>query len=341
MSWQVEDPAASLAAFAALGDALGIGLLGGFRNKLMNPQHDIWQIASPKAGAGWASDGWYISGGGTFTASRVTAGLPLGCVAALRMTQGAAASYGNIHQALESRDVDVLQGRKVTFLVKLRRNASFSSALLVRIQKNATPDTMTGGSWSTLQTQTVANADLPTGTGAADWYTAKVVADVPDDGTAEGLRVMVEVSSAQGSGTYYETTDAQLVVGDASEQGDDISPLRPYAVELELCQRHFEVITISAGGYAGVGQAYSTSAMIWPLRYRPKRVAPVVTVPTGIVPLNAAGTGQTVSSHLADSASLDACRVLTSVTGTPLVAGNACLLYSSAGGAITVDARFA
>jgi hypothetical protein len=106
----------------------------------------------------------------------------------------------------------------------------------VAIKKNATADTTSGGSWSTISAVTVANGDLPTGTASADWYTVSFSVAIPADGTANGLSIGFEEGAQTPNGAYFEVAQVQLCAGSVA------LPFQPksFAEELRDCQRYYE-----------------------------------------------------------------------------------------------------
>lgn len=214
------------------------GPLGGFRNKIINGDFDIWQRGTSFSANGYGPDRWYLAGSGTFTVTLQTTGAPLGATNVCRIAYGASSSFCNIRQALESSQVDRLKGKTVTLGVMVRRNSSFAANLSLILQKNATANTMLGGTWSAISSISVSNALLPIGTGKTDWYLLKMTAAIPDDGTANGLRISIIESSVGGSGEYWELGHVYIVEGDATAETDPFAP-RHIQQELALCQRYF------------------------------------------------------------------------------------------------------
>lgn len=206
------------------------------RQALINPNFDVFQRTAfaSKTSSGYCLDHWYAAVGGTVTITQETTGVPVGSTYVARVTYNAASSFANLSQALELVDAKKLWGKTVTATVKLRKGGSFAANIALKIQKNATGDTMTGGSWSDIGLTTIANASLPTGTTSTDWVTATCTVTVPTDGSANGLRVTIGESAAGGNAEYYEASQVQLCAGDVA------LPFQPksYAQELLDCQRY-------------------------------------------------------------------------------------------------------
>lgn len=206
------------------------------RQALINPNFDVFQRVTfaSQTSSGYCLDHWYAAVGGTVTITQQTTGAPVGSTYVARVTYNAASSFANLSQALELVDAKKLWGKNVTATVKLRKGGSFAANIALKVQKNATGDTMTGGSWSDIGLITIANAALPTGTGATDWVTATVTVTIPSDGTANGIRVTIGESAAGGNAEYWEASQVQLCAGDVA------LPFQPKSFNQELldCQRY-------------------------------------------------------------------------------------------------------
>lgn len=208
-------------------------------NYLLNGNFDIFQRSSfsSQTVAGYSLDRWYVSVAGTTTVSQQTTGVPAGSQYCARIAYNAASSVGNIAQPLESNMVKQLNGKTVTISGKARRNSTFASNLYVILEKNATADTYSGGSWSNVTYIEIQNTSLPTGTTSADWYSFSFTTTIPNDGTANGLRLRFAEVSSGPSGAYYELAQIQL------EVGSNATPFRRNANsiqgELAACQRYY------------------------------------------------------------------------------------------------------
>ena len=213
--------------------------VAGGKNSIINGGFDIWQRGTSVTLAtnSYSTDRWFSIYNVNSTVSRQTTGVPVGSQYCARMTYTGAGAIAFQATALESPMVASIAGKTVTFSVRLRRNATFSTTLTLSIEKNATANTSTGGTWSNVQTLLVSNASLPTGTTSADWYLASVTATIPNDGTANGVRVSVNEGATGSSGAYWEMAQAQLEVGSTvtsfSRAGGTIQG------ELAACQRYY------------------------------------------------------------------------------------------------------
>jgi hypothetical protein len=229
-----------------------------YLQSLINGNFDIWQRGTSFTTGGYGADRWYFDSANT-TTSRQSSGAPVGSQFYSRMTMTGLGN-GNYYQALESDRCAKLAGKTVTFSIKMRRNAFFASDIVVHIQKNATPDTLLGGTWTTFASNVFANATIPVGTTSSDWYTASITVVIPNDSTAKGIRVFIQQATAQVSGAYYEISQAQICEGFAA------LPFQPksYVVELADCKRFCHVITdpANANFVIGFGTAGTTTVAL-------------------------------------------------------------------------------
>jgi hypothetical protein len=219
--------------------SLNSGHIGGFRNKLINGNMDIYQRGSfSSSSGGYALDRWHIVSSGSASATTVTqqtAGVPVGSRYCMRIAMGASGGYGNMYQYLETSTVSSIVGQTVTLSAKFRRNSGFTPFLTMVIEKSATVDAGPGATWSVISSTNIYNINMPTGTTSSDWYTASLTAAIPNDGTANSIRVYVAASVVTSGAGYYETTQWQL------ESGTVVTPFeyRPIGTELLLCQRYY------------------------------------------------------------------------------------------------------
>ena len=248
-----------------LGDAIdtslwnvGFGQAG--KNKIINGNFDIWQrgttFTATNSGA-YTADRWHMQNTNTVTISQQTTGVPVGSQYCLRMTSGSTLAVSDFFQYIETANVVPMQGKTVTYSIKLRRNAANTSNALLLIQKSATTDAGSGASWTTISSATVANASLPTGTTSSDWYTATLTLAIPSDGTANSLRVYASTSAQIANTAYLELAQAQLEVGSVAtpfqRAGGTIQG------ELAACQRYYYRANADGTGYPAFGNGTAST----------------------------------------------------------------------------------
>ncbi len=238
------------------------------KNAVINGGFDIWQrgtsfsIASTQV---YTADRFSATVTGTMTISRQTTGVPAGSQYCLRMASNLTNSVTDFFQYIETANVVPLQGKTVTYSIKMRRNATNTSDSIILIQKSSTTDAGGGASWSNISSATIANSLLPTGTGVADWYTASLTLTIPNDGTANSLRVYASTSAQIPNAAYLELAQLQLELGSTatpfSRAGGTIQG------ELAACQRYyFRFANSAATANYGLGYAYNTTSAAIQLR---------------------------------------------------------------------------
>jgi hypothetical protein len=213
------------------------------RNFLLNGDFAINQrfgsgaSTSNTAGA-CHTDRWcnWLVGGGTFQVLRGTSTPPPGSGTYCRLvgTTNLALDFGQI---LEQNYVDQLKGKTVTFSVMLRRDSGWAQTVNLRVYKNASGNTRTGGSWVQLGSTSIVPADILLNSSSSNWKRFSVTVNVPDDGTANGLSVVINWGTQVAAG-QLEIGNAQLNVGEGPAKfslagGDPIG-------EVYLCQRFYE-----------------------------------------------------------------------------------------------------
>jgi hypothetical protein len=251
------------------------------KNCIINGGFDIWQrgtsftIVNNNA---YTADRFHVVATGTMTISRQTTGVPAGSQYCFRMTSGFTNSVADFFQYVETANVVPLQGKTVTYSIKMRKNAANTSDAILVVQKSATTDAGGGASWSTISSVTVASSLLPTGTGVADWYNASLTLTIPNDGTANSLRVYASTSAQIANTAYLELAQSQVELGSVatpfSRAGGSIGG------ELALCQRYFwqafsnlSYASIAPTNYDNSGVALATVQFPVTMRIAPTLVA--------------------------------------------------------------------
>jgi hypothetical protein len=174
------------------------------------------------------------------------------------MELGATGGF-NLRQVIETADVVNLQGKTVTFSCLLRRNATYTDDVLIGVAKNSTVNAgVAAAGYSTVGTNvTITNANLPTATGVSDWVLASWTGTIPNDGTANTLRLRIgSPGSSQSSGAYIEVALVQVEVGSTrtnfNRAGGTIQG------ELAAAQRYYYRTAVGGGRY-GVGFTKTTT----------------------------------------------------------------------------------
>ncbi|OQW46489.1 MAG: hypothetical protein A4S09_16360 [Proteobacteria bacterium SG_bin7] len=201
------------------------------KNYLINGNFDFWQrgLSLNTFDNSYRADRWRVDNTQANTHSRQTAGAPEGSVNYWRTTFAASGAM-QMFQAIESGVLDPIKGKVCTVSFLIRTSGTFSGNIQVRVQRNATADTSTGGTWTNITTLDVA----PT----ASWVRHSLTFTIPDDGSANGLRVNFTTANTQSAGNIVEF--AQVILN----EGDFASSFRLFREdapsELFACQRYYE-----------------------------------------------------------------------------------------------------
>jgi hypothetical protein len=150
------------------------------------------------------------------------------------------------------------------------------------------------------------------------------------------------VNLADNTVNEWYITGVQLEAGTSATDFEFL----PIDVDLARCQRYFEIFYLQ--DYSVVGQAYSTSAVIAPVKFAvQKRATPTATLPavgitggTIIFTASNAGNPSTTSGSIA-AGELNVSKLTLNGTGftSSYTAGNVSLLYSSGGSQIKIDSE--
>ena len=225
-------------------------------NYIINGGMDIWQRGTSFTGTNnvYLADRWF-GNGGNVTVSRQTTGAPASSTAYMR-TAMTSTTFNNKTQFIESANVDPLHGKNVTLQAKVRRNSTFTGGLQLMIQKSVTVDAGFGATWVSVGSVNIPNSSLPTGTGSPDWFTQTLTVAVPNDGTANSLRVEINQTTVEVSGAYWDMAEVQLEVGEAATAFRRNAP--SIQAELAACQRYYQVIASGENSFFATGHGFST-----------------------------------------------------------------------------------
>jgi hypothetical protein len=264
---------------------------------------DIWQRGTSFTTSSfiYTADRWYQEASVSTTSSQQTTGAPNGARYVYRMELGATGGF-SLKQVIETANTVNLQGKTITYSFLIRKNATYDADVIFSIAKNSTVDAgITAAGWTAMgSTATIPNASLPTGTTSTDWYQASVTINVPNDGTANSLRLRIASSTLTvPSGAYLEVALVQVEVGSTrtnfNRAGGTIQG------ELAACQRYYvswnRDAAVSDAGIATGFASSTTSARIYvPLPVRMRTTPTTVDWTASGLSLNEITAGYTVST---------------------------------------------
>lgn len=269
--------------------SLNGGPLGGFRNKIINGDFDIWQWGISQTSSGYGSDDRWLNlnVGSTKTHIRGTLGVGIAPFLNYSLTTvssvAGAGNYVSKMQRIEG--VHTCAGKKVT-LTFYAGSDQPGKFIAVELHQNFG----TGGSPSTsvtgIGTQKIAlGQSLVNGKISVTIDVPSIAGKTLGTNNDDSLNVVFWFDAGSGfdsrtgslghqSGAFY-ISHVSLVEGDATAEADPFSP-RHIQQELTLCQRYYEKTSsreIGGTGYAGT----AGNDLYAPVKFTvPKRGAPTI-----------------------------------------------------------------
>jgi len=244
------------------------GNLGMFRNVVINGNMDIWQRGTPLnavVSGSYTADRWWVvtDGVGTVNVSQQNIlGLVPGTTYCLRAERSAGVSNRwVIGTNFETSTVNQLRGFDVTLSFYVRKGSGLTSSIYVSINSISTEAKF--GTATNIANATIPNASLTT-----SFVKYSLTGSIPLASNFPGLDIEFQGQPQVGvTNAYFEITGVQL------EKGTLATPfeVRPYAIELQLCQRYYEIITFAPNGGNGAAgwTAYAWSGSgNWQWNYR-------------------------------------------------------------------------
>jgi hypothetical protein len=303
-------------------------IVGG-KNYIIGGGFDIWQRGTSFTlpNAVYTADRWRIDTAASLTLSQQTTGVPVGSRYCMRVAFNAT-TYSDLSTYIETANVVALQGNTVTVQMKLRRNATMTSAMGFTLQKSATVDAGYGAAWTTI-IQSNVPVSLPTGTGSSDWYQHTFTTTIPNDGTANSLRIIGGVLATNVNGAYWEIAQVQLEIGSVAtpfaRAGGSIGG------ELALCQRYYYRATSAVVNvWFGVGNAGASNAFYPMVSYKTTMRSSLSSIDYSNLGWWNGGSVTVASSININQSSPDFAMLTVNTSG--LTAGNSYMLGSGSGG---------
>jgi hypothetical protein len=242
-----------------------------WRNKLINGGMNVWQRGTSFTANGYGPDRFILAFGGTATAIKSSTPTSPNGNYYIQTTTGAASSFCNYTQAIETANVLPLRGKVVTVSAWVQTSGVAFTGTMVFVV-NYSNSTDAAASQTTAVTITTLTPVTPSGT----WQQARAVFTVPSD--AVGLAINLNHSSVQASGVVEGIADFQLEIGSTATSFEN----RPYGTELALCQRYYEMVSVANGGainmsYGSVTGYSAAQARATLIFKTTKRTAPTMT----------------------------------------------------------------
>lgn len=197
----------------------------GLRNRVINGDFSVWQRGTSFSGASnvYTADRWMAAGatGQSITrhADHPFAGSGGYCIQVVNT-----ASSQWIYQKIEAANTRDLVGQTVTLSCWVKVVSLGGSGARIDLQHATALDNFAG-------TTDIGTSSFTT---SASWVRLSVTVVIPAGG-ANGLQVRVITAGGAGGAATVRVSGVQLEVGAASTPAE----VRPYGLELTLCQRYF------------------------------------------------------------------------------------------------------
>ena len=281
-------------ALQVVGDIVCSGTLSAgnplmFRNALYNGDFRFAQRGTIFLGGnGYILDRWFVSGYGStgtyYTVSQIQSGLANFANALQLQQTSTSAMNAFISQSLETRDVVRFQGQPATVSFWYRIPTNFTYSWIANLVWSTAFDSKIAD--SSYSYTSAGSVTLPN---QSAWTYASFQASVPAN--AQALAVQFVTTNGVINGAQFQVTGVQL------EKGSVATPFEfmPYATELALCQRYYEVLnfaTLVSG--AGMNTIVSSNPGTWDISYPfkvQKRANPTMTNNSGV----SLSSGMTIS----------------------------------------------
>ncbi|MGK9040776.1 hypothetical protein KXS05_10430 [Rhizobium sp. SA279] len=289
---------------------IGVGIVSGFRNKVINGGFEIAQRALSQTSSGYGSDDrWDNSHVGTTKTHSVqpfslgqtdVVGEPAWFSRTVVASVTGANNFCNKIQRIEG--VRTLAGKRATLTFYAKANAAKTVAVQIFQWFGA------GGSPSPQVSAKIEKIAL-----TAAWKRFDIVADIPSLagktlGTSNtdhlgiifwfdaGSSFDVHTSALGHQSGTFDISRVSFVEGDASSESDPFSP-RHYDEELRLCERYYQKLSIN--GLTGITYIPNGDTRAFVKLSRKMRVSPGLSVtPSNLVVIASGDSGSSVNVDL-------------------------------------------
>jgi hypothetical protein len=234
----------------SLSGSISTGNMGMFRNGVINGDMRIWQRGTTFAIANsaakvYTADRWMASQNNTsamiVSRQAITDNKPFQyCLRVQRNTGSTALDGMRIVQALESAESLSFAGKSATLSFYLRRGSGFSSTFSVNLicstGNDQDPNLISGGNWIN-QTGFI-NVNIANALISTSWSRFTYIVSMPSTCNQIGIQFSKSNAGQADGFDFIDMTGVQLELGTIATPFE----FRPYAIELQLCQRYYEAI---------------------------------------------------------------------------------------------------
>lgn len=240
------------------------GDIGGFRNKIINGNFDIWQRGPAFNTDGYTADRWLVHRGGATSTSVTRVEYSRG-INYLGITRNGGTTAFTVSQRME--EMASLAGKTVTVTFDTVK----SGTPLVGGEVYMEQYFGTGGSATKTTAVQLFGA---TTTQTRYRFKFKIPAfSFTTIGAGAYTSLVFSLPVALGGISALYISRVSVVIGDATGEADPFSP-RHISQELAMCHRYYERVAVSARGYSPVTNGYFENTV----SFVPKRALPAVTL---------------------------------------------------------------
>lgn len=305
--------------------AANAGQLQGFKNKLINGSFDVWQrqtsFANPANTEAFTADRWRAARDTTLANTFTRQAGFLGARYCMRVERNSGeTTTGNLRlvQTFETSESIPLAGKTILVSADVRVGANYSGggALgMAWVSGTGTDQGSSGLAWTGVQSG-FSFVGVTTTAARVQW----TAFTFPSNATQCGVHFFHPTTGTAGAADYFEITNIQLEVVDATSPKSTPFDRRPIGLELALCRRYYQRFTGIM--QIGAGCAYGTNFPLAVVRYETKRATPTVTVSAASA-INILSNGASVATTAITPAdlSVDGCR-LDMTTASGVTAGH-------------------
>ena len=282
------------------------------KNRIINGAMEIWQrgtsLTSSSNQAYGFADRWMTNIAGTATWSQ-SADVPSSGFKYSLSVAGTSATYAGIVQRIESNNCSDLSGQSVTVSFWAKQSVG-SSGIAMALHHANSADAF--GSVTSIGSTTF--------TLTSSWAKYSYTFTNLPSGSLNGLQLTIYVNAASATDTILYT-GVQLEIGSVATEFER----RPYGMELQLCQRYYQIYQQPPlrGVVVGTSSAFRMG-MILPVQMR---AAPTATV--GALPAYDGSGTSTVSSVAASYLTQNAVELDFNLASASLTVGRPALIYQT------------
>ena len=255
------------------------------KNWMRNAGLDLWQRFGPVhtfASNAYIQDRWFTGSTGPVLFERLNTSPPPGGKNYTRISYSASGT-DNTNDFYYFEDIDLvkLKGKIVTFSLLVRRGGVLNDGFALRVFKSPVANDI-AGPWTQIASTTFTDAQIPEWTNSPDdWVVMPVTFEIPDDGTANGLRVNYVNTVNPAASTFVEIAQPMLNIGGVRGRWSYFNG--SYDADALACFRYYEkssaidVPPTTTSDLGAFQERTGPSVTRHTINYIEKRVQPIFT----------------------------------------------------------------